>query len=99
MADLSRPVVDVGVVTWNTRDLTVKALRSLLDTDQGVDVRLFVHDNASTDGTVDALRAEVPEADVVASSRNVGFGAGHNALIARTTGPWYFCLKNVAYAL
>lgn len=97
MAAVARPVVDVGVVTWNTRDLTVKALRTLLDSDQGVDVRLVVHDNASSDGTVDALRAEVPEADVVASQINAGFGAGHNALIARTASPWYFCLNSDAW--
>ncbi len=92
-----RPLVDVGVVTWNTRELTVRALRTLLDSDQGVDVRLFVHDNASSDGTVEALRAEVPEADVFASPTNLGFGAGHNALIARTDAPWYFCLNSDAW--
>jgi GT2 family glycosyltransferase len=97
LAAVTRPTVDVGVVTWNTRDLSIKAMRSLLDSDQGVDVRLFVHDNASSDGTVDALRAEVPEADVVASPTNVGFGAGHNALIARTDGAWYFCLNSDAW--
>ncbi len=93
----NRPVVDVGVVTWNTRDLTVRALRQLLDSDQGVDLRVFVHDNASSDGTVDALRARVPEADVYACTTNAGFGAGMNALIARTDAPWFFCLNSDAW--
>ena len=58
------PVVDVGVVTWNTAELTVRALRRLLDTDQGVDLRVLVRDNGSTDGTPDRLADEVPEAEV-----------------------------------
>ena len=90
-------MVDVGVVTWNTRDLTVTALRRLLDSDQGVDIRLLVHDNASSDETVAALHRDVPEADVYAASTNAGFGAGHNALIARSASPWYFCLNSDAW--
>ena len=77
--------VDVGVVTWNTSDLTVEALRRLVDSDQGCGLRLLVHDNASTDGTPDAVRAQVPEAEVEVSAQNLGFAAGVNRLLARST--------------
>jgi N-acetylglucosaminyl-diphospho-decaprenol L-rhamnosyltransferase len=86
-------VVDVAVVTWNTRELTVAALRRLLDTDQGCRVRLLVHDNGSTDGTPEALRQEVPEAALEAGSENLGFAGGVNRLIARSRSPWV-CLLN-----
>lgn len=92
-----RPAVDVGVVTWNTRDLTVRALRTLLDSEQDVDVRVLVRDNASTDGTAAAIRAEVPEADLDAGTENLGFGAGMNTLIARSEAPWFFCLNSDAW--
>ena len=92
-----RPVVDVGVVTWNTRDLTVAALRTLLDTDQGVDVRVLVRDNGSTDGTPEAISRHVPEAALDTGSENLGFGAGMNTLIARSTAPWFFCLNSDAW--
>src|SRR5437763_12989581 len=92
-----RPRVDVGVVTWNTRDLTVRALRSLLDSDQGCDVRLLVHDNASSDDTASALRAEVPESDVEVAADNLGFAAGVNRLIARSDAPWFMTLNSDAW--
>ena len=92
-----RPQVDVGVITFNTRDLTVKALRNLLDGDQGADIRLLVHDNASSDGTAEALAAEVPEADVVACPDNLGFAAGINRLLARSTAPWFMALNSDAW--
>lgn len=92
-----RPRVDVGVVTWNTRDLTVSALRRLLDTDQGAALRLLVHDNASADGTADAVREHVPEADVVAWPDNLGFAAAVNRLLARSDAPWFLMLNSDAW--
>lgn len=92
-----RPRVDVGVVTWNTRDLTVRALRELLDSDQGCDLRLLVHDNASTDGTPEALREHVPEADVEVGESNVGFAAGVNRILARSDAPWFVTLNSDAW--
>jgi len=91
------PLVDVGVVTWNTRDLTAEALRRLLDTDQGCRLRLLVHDNASTDGTPDAVREQVPEADVEVCPENLGFAAGVNRLLARSTAPWFLTLNSDAW--
>ena len=94
---MDRPRVDVGVVTYGTRDVTVKALRHLFDEDHGCDLRVLVHDNASPDGTAAAVRADVPEADLVASTENLGFGAGHNRILARSDAPWYLCLNSDAW--
>jgi N-acetylglucosaminyl-diphospho-decaprenol L-rhamnosyltransferase len=91
------PHVDVGVVTWNTRDLTVRALRRLLDTDQGAVLRLLVHDNGSHDGTVEAIRELVPEADVVAGADNLGFAAAVNRLFGRARAPWFLMLNSDAW--
>ncbi|HZT64251.1 MAG TPA: glycosyltransferase family 2 protein [Acidimicrobiales bacterium] len=92
-----RAQVDVGVVTWNTADVTPDALRRLLDTDQGCDIRLLVRDNGSTDGTVEAVAARVPEAEIDADDRNLGFAAGMNRLIARSTAPWFLALNPDAW--
>jgi GT2 family glycosyltransferase len=89
--------VDVGVVTWNTAELSGKALRALIDTDQGCDLRVLVRDNASTDGTPDALSTAVPEAEVEAGTENLGFAAGMNRLIARSEAPWFFLLNSDAW--
>ncbi len=92
-----RPRVDVGIVTWNTRDLTVQALRRLLDSDQGAELRVLVHDNGSTDGTADAVRELVPEADVVDCPDNLGFAAAVNRLFARSDASWFLMLNSDAW--
>jgi GT2 family glycosyltransferase len=99
MTSQQLPHVDVGVLTWNTAELTVGALRRLLDTDQGVTIRLLVHDNASSDDTVNMLRTNVPEAEIDAGDRNLGFSGGVNTLIARSTAPWFFLLNSDAWPL
>jgi GT2 family glycosyltransferase len=94
---VDRPVVDVGVVTWNTRDLTVAALRRLLDADQGCVLRLLVRDNGSSDGTAEAVSALVPEASLDAGDENLGFAGGVNTLLRRSDAPWFFALNSDAW--
>ena len=89
--------VDVGVVTWNTRELAVESLRRLLDSDQGCRIRLMVRDNGSTDGTPAAIRERVPEAEVDADARNLGFAAGMNRLLERGRAPWFLALNPDAW--
>jgi GT2 family glycosyltransferase len=84
-------------VTWNSAELSVRALRHLLDTDQSVDLRVLVHDNASTDGTVESIRRHVPEAEVVAGDENLGFARAVNLLLARSDAPWFLALNSDAW--
>jgi GT2 family glycosyltransferase len=93
----AQPLVDVCVVSWNTADLTVEALRRLLDSDQGCTLRLLVRDNGSSDGTPQLLKERVPEAEVDAGSENLGFAAGVNTLLARSTAPWILLLNSDAW--
>jgi len=93
----AKPTVDVGVVTWNSAELTATALRRLLDTDQGCDLRLLVRDNASSDGTAEILAERVPEAEIEAGRENLGFARGMNRLLSRAEAPWFFVLNPDAW--
>lgn len=89
--------VDVAVVTWNTASLTASALRRLMDSDQGANIRLLVWDNGSTDDTVETLSRLVPEAEIEAGPENLGFAAGVNRILARSSAPWVFLLNSDAW--
>ncbi len=82
------PDVSVVVVSWNTRDLTLACL-SAIDADaaeSGVPIEIVLVDNASLDGTAEAVREDWPLVTVVETPRNVGFAAGANLGIGRTSG-------------
>jgi GT2 family glycosyltransferase len=78
----------VAVVSWNTRELLLRCLRSLV-TDVGEGrVEVWVIDNASADGSAEAARANAPWAQVIESGENLGFGRAVNLVAARTKGEW-----------
>jgi GT2 family glycosyltransferase len=79
-------VVAVVVVTYHSEALLPDLLASLGPGLAGVAWHLTVADNASTDGTVPALRRLAPEATVVEMGGNRGYAAGINAAVA-AAGP------------
>ncbi|MCU1594791.1 MAG: glycosyl transferase family 2 [Frankiales bacterium] len=91
-----RPRVDVGIVSWNTRDLTVQAIDRLLASSADVDLHVLLRDNGSDDGTATEVRLRFPEVEVEVGE-NVGFAAGVNALVRRSTAPWFVTLNSDAW--
>lgn len=81
---MSSSDVAAVVVSYNVADLLVRCVESLRA--DGID-RIVVVDNASADASVEAIRRADPGVEVVALSENVGYGAGANRGVARTTEP------------
>jgi GT2 family glycosyltransferase len=73
----------VVIVTWNTRELTLEALRSLcVDLgNSGLITDVWVVDSASTDGTAEVVKSEFPQVKLIASEKNLGFAGGNNAAL------------------
>lgn len=77
MGERLSPLVMVVVLNWNGLNET----RSCLDALGKITyarVKVIVVDNGSTDGSVDALRAEYPQIMLLPLSENVGFAEGNN---------------------
>ncbi|HVV75183.1 MAG TPA: glycosyltransferase family 2 protein [Mycobacteriales bacterium] len=88
--------IDVAIVTWNTRDTTIDAIKALLATAPD-EVRVLVRDNASTDGTAGAVAAAYPDAEIDAGAENLGFAGGVNTILRRSTAPWVLLLNPDAW--
>jgi N-acetylglucosaminyl-diphospho-decaprenol L-rhamnosyltransferase len=89
--------VDVVVVTWNTRELTLAALGRVLASASDESLRVVVHDNASTDGTAAAIAKQLPEVELEAGDVNLGFAGGVNRALRRTSAPWVLLLNSDAW--
>jgi rhamnopyranosyl-N-acetylglucosaminyl-diphospho-decaprenol beta-1,3/1,4-galactofuranosyltransferase len=70
----AQPRVIAVVVTWNRRDLLLESLAAVLAQTRPPDTVIAV-DNASTDGTPDAVRAGFPAVRLATLAKNTG-GAG-----------------------
>lgn len=73
----ARTPLSVLIVSWNTRELTLAALRSFLPA-AGLELEVIVVDNASADGSADAIAAAFPTVRLIRNDRNAGFAGGVN---------------------
>jgi len=80
--------LDVVVVTFDTREVTLECLARL---DRG---RAIVVDNGSTDGTAEAIARRFPEATVVRLEEGVGFAEACNRGAAAGDAPLVLFLNS-----
>lgn len=78
----------VVIVNHRSADLVSRCLDALPDT-----AEVVVVDNASRDGSVDALRGRHPNVTIVERAENGGFAAGVNAGFEATTAPFVILLN------
>ena len=91
------PEISVIIVSYNTREMTLECLRTLMPELAGIESEVFVVDNASHDGSVEAIRAAFPNVQVIANSRNAGFGAANNEALAIARGQYFLLLNSDAF--
>jgi GT2 family glycosyltransferase len=96
---MSKPVVSVVTLTWNSERFIASMLQTLLADSRGtgVDVEVIVIDNGSTDGTlkkIEAMRADCPEVQLVPLSQNLGTTITRNIGMRMSRGDYVFILDS-----
>jgi N-acetylglucosaminyl-diphospho-decaprenol L-rhamnosyltransferase len=81
--------LSVSLVNTNSRQLLLACLESL----RGTDAEIVVLDNASEDGSADAVRERFPDVRLIAQEFRAGFGANHNTVIRATTRRYVYVLN------
>jgi GT2 family glycosyltransferase len=81
MAELS-----VLMLSWNTRQLTLDALESIYANPPSVPFEVVVVDNASADGSADAIAERFPQVVLVRNPVNAGYGPGNNIALRHASG-------------
>ena len=89
MADLT-----IVIVSYNTRRDLENCLRSLHGPPPAISHEIVVVDNASTDGSVEAVRSQWPNVRVVSLDTNLGFARANNAGIRQTTSELILLLNS-----
>lgn len=77
----------IHIVSWNSARVLGDAVESLRAQTLR-DFTLTVVDNASTDGSVDAVRSRLPEATILRNFKNLGFSAAHDQAIELARNRW-----------
>ncbi len=80
------------IVTYNNMRTIDKTLSTLLACTRGVDFKLYIVDNASTDGTPQFIREKFggdDRVEVIERGINDGFSAGHDSVLDRLTSEFH----------
>ena len=88
-----QPELTVLIVSYNTRDLTLKALETLYATTRETRFHTVVFDNASEDGSAKAVAEAFPQVEVIASQDNLGFAKANNIVAAEAKTEWLLLLN------
>ena len=70
--------VNLFVLNWNGRDLTLDCLSSL-EKITYPNVKIYVIDNGSSDNSVTEIRNQFPDYEIIGLPENYGFARGNNA--------------------
>ena len=85
--------MDIIVVSYRTRELTLECLRSVMRETKHASYELLVVDNASDDGSAAAIAEEFPGIRLMARSGNVGFARANNIAAKEAKGRYLLLLN------
>lgn len=89
--------LSIGIVNYNTADLTKKLLESIFKEDSGFDLdnmEVIVLDNGQLDPAKDKIKEFLPKIKYLKNPENEGFSRGYNKTIKYSLGEYYLMLNS-----
>jgi len=93
------PICSICIANYNGMGIIDSALLSVMAQDCDFPIEIIVHDDASTDGSVDFIRENFPDIKLIASEVNVGFCISNNRMVSKAKGEYILLLNNDAILL
>ncbi len=87
------PDVSVLIVSYNTKDMTLDCIRSLIQETVNTTLQIIVIDNQSPDGSADAIAEAFPDVHLIRSEENLGFAKANNVAAQYATGDYILLLN------
>ncbi len=88
----SDPLVSVLIISYNTRQMTLDCIRSVID-QTTVPYELIVMDNASEDGSAQAIAEAFPDIMFLPETENHGFAKANNLAAKHARGEYLLLLN------
>lgn len=81
-----RPDLSISIINTNNREITLNCLRSVFANTTRATLEVFVVDNASKDGSAEAIRAEFPQVKLICNETRLGFSTNNNLVLTQARG-------------
>lgn len=93
---IKEPVVSVCIANYNGETYISECIDSILNQAFDLPVEIIVHDDASTDNSIQILESSYPQVKLLKSDKNTGFCISNNRMVAQATGKFLLLLNNDA---
>lgn len=87
------PELSIIIISFNTRQMTLDCLRSVIEQTRETSYEIIVVDNDSHDGSAAAIAEQFPDVTLFAEAANHGFAGGNNLGVARSRGRYVLLLN------
>jgi len=88
----SEPELSIIIVSYNTREMTLACIESVKSETQ-TPFEVIVIDNASSDGSAEAIAQSHPDITLIPEKINHGFGPAHTVALKHARAPWILLLN------
>ena len=85
--------LSVIIVSYNVKYHLEQCIRSVQKASEGMEVEIWVVDNASSDGSVEYLRPLFPDVHFISNTKNVGYSKANNQAIRESKGEYVLLLN------
>ncbi|MFH2138244.1 MAG: glycosyltransferase family 2 protein [Candidatus Omnitrophota bacterium] len=86
--------LSISIITMNNMEMNRNCLRSIFEYSQGFSFKVFVLDNNSKDGTVNMIKEEFPQVELIESNVNRWFTSNQNIVLKRVQTEYVLLLNN-----
>lgn len=86
--------VSIIIVNYNTKNLLVNCVDSILLKTNDLEFEIIVVDNGSQDGSQQIIKEQYPGIRLIESDVNLGFGAANNLGVKQADGDYIFFLNS-----
>lgn len=90
---MEHPSVAIVILNWNGKSFLQQFLPSVLQSTYP-NLKFYVADNASTDGSVKFLKEQYAEVEVILLSENFGFAKGYNLALQQIKTEYFILLNS-----
>ncbi len=87
------PDISIIIVNYNVKEFLLNALESVFKAAQNLTLEVIVVDNASEDGSVEAVESHYPQVLLIRNKENLGFGKANNIGLEKATGRFILLLN------
>ncbi|MBF0234777.1 MAG: glycosyltransferase family 2 protein [Desulfamplus sp.] len=92
----AQPVCSVCIANYNGIEVIHECITSIMQQNFDLQVEIIVHDDASTDNSVEFIRTHFPNIVLIESKENVGFCVSNNRMVQKACGKYILLLNNDA---